>query len=114
MEATLAGSVLIVVLMGLRQVFRKRIGSRMVHVAWARGAIRLLLPIAIPNPLMDGLRPTYSSDTDARLIADQVRIRDRDAMADASYWLSNAAYEGNATLQQGLATVAQELSTYTP
>ncbi len=113
LEATLAGSVLILVMMVLRLVFRKRIGSRMVYIAWALVAIRLLVPVALPNPLMNDLRPTYSTDAQARPVADQIRIRYQDAMADVAYQLSQSAAETGSVFQESLSTVAHELDAYT-
>ncbi len=113
LEATLAGSVLILVVLVLRMVFRRKIGSRLVYLAWVLVAIRLLLPVAIPNPLMDSLRPTLSTDAGARPVADQIRVRYQDAMSDVSYRLSSSAYENDSAFEDGLADVARELSTYT-
>ena len=42
LEATLAGSLLILVVVVLRAVFRKKIGSRLVYLAWILVAVRLL------------------------------------------------------------------------
>lgn len=113
LEATLAGSILILVVMILRRVFRKKIGSRLVYLAWALVAVRLLLPVAIPNPLMDELRPTYSIDAEARPVADQIRVRYQDAMDSIAYTLSESAYQSDSPVAQGAATLAHELSTYT-
>ncbi len=113
LEATLAGSVLIVVVLILRRVFRQKIGSKLVYLAWALVAVRLLLPVAIPNPLMDGLRPTYSTDAEARPVADQIRVRVQDAMSEASYRLSSAAYESDSQAAQNLAMLMHEMAAYT-
>ncbi len=113
LEATLAGSILILVMLVLRRVFRRQIGSRLVYLTWALVAIRLLLPVAIPNPLMDELRPAYSTDAQARPVADQIRVRYSDALSDLSYRLSPGSVENASQLQQGLATLTHELATYT-
>ena len=113
LEATLAGSVLILVMLVLRRVFRKRIGSRLVYLAWILVAIRLLLPAALPNPLMDSLRPTLSHDAGARPVADQIRVRYQDSLEAISYRLSVAAYESGSTVQQGLSDLTRDLATYT-
>lgn len=113
LEATLAGSVLILVVMVLRLVFRRRIGSRMVYLAWALVAVRLLLPVAIPNPLMNELRPTYSTDAGARPVADQVRVRYQDTMATVSDLLFDSAEESGSALRQTLSDIAHELDAYT-
>ena len=113
LEATLAGSVLIVVMMVFRLVFRGRIGSRLVYLAWALVAVRLLLPVAIPNPLMNEFRPAYSADAGARPVADQVRVRYQDAMADVSNLLSVSAERNGSPLAQTLSDFTRELDAYT-
>lgn len=113
LEATLAGSILILVVLILRRVFRKQIGSRLVYLAWALVAVRLLLPITLPNPLMDELRPTWSRDAGARPVADQIRVRYQDAMGEMSHRLSIAAYESNSQFVQDLSGFTQEIGAYT-
>lgn len=113
LEATLAGSILILVVIVLRRVFRRQIGSRLVYLAWALVAVRLLLPAAIPNPLMDELRPTYSTDAGARPVADQIRVRYGDALDDIADALSTSAYENDSRVAQDAATLVHELATYT-
>lgn len=87
LESTLAGSVLILLTVTVRGLFRNRLGSRAVSFCWLAVALRLLLPISLPNPLMDGLRPDASVDMGARPLADQVRQR----VIDAGYHLSSEA-----------------------
>lgn len=84
-ESTLIGSVLILVMLLLRAAFRRRLGSRCLMTLWLLIALRLLLPIALPNPIMNWLKPTLSSDAGIRPMADQVRVRVGDA-AHALYW----------------------------
>lgn len=107
-----AGSVLILVMLVLRRVFRKRIGSRLVYLAWILVAIRLLVPVALPNPLMDSLRPTLSHDAGARP-ADQIRVRYQDTVDAIAYRLSVAAYESGSPVQQSLSDLAHDVETYT-
>ncbi len=123
LEATLAGSLLIIVVLILRRVFRKQIGSRMVYLAWVLIALRLLVPIALPNPLMDEFRPTWSTDAEARPVADQIRVRTHDALSDFS---SQLRYSGTTfpgvpnespsqldTFKQSLGNLTHEVATYT-
>jgi Antirepressor regulating drug resistance, predicted signal transduction N-terminal membrane component len=88
LEATLAGSILIIVTLILRRVFRKKIGSRLIYMAWLLVAIRLLVPLALPNPLMDEFRPTNSTDSEARPVADQFRIRFPEAVGQLVYMIN--------------------------
>ena len=75
LEATLFGSVLILLVVAVRLLLRDRMGSRAVYVGWLVAAVRLLVPVSIPNPFMDEFRPGFSADVAARPVADQVRQR---------------------------------------
>ena len=84
-EATLIGSALIVLTLVLRAPARRRVGCRLLMILWALAALRLLLPIALPNPVMNWLKPFYSQDAGIRPMADQVRVRVGDAAHDLYY-----------------------------
>lgn len=81
-EATLLGSVLIVILLAARPILRKKVSSRVFLFCWLLVAVRLLLPLSLPNPYMNELRPTLSGDPGARPVADQIRVRTQDALID--------------------------------
>ena len=85
LEAALFGSVLILLVTAVRSLLRRRLGSRAIYAAWLLPAVRLLLPISIPNPGMDALRPGYSVDVAARPVADQIRRR----LIDTSFSVSS-------------------------
>lgn len=89
LEAALAGGILIVLMLLVRKFLRGRLGNRAVYVAWLLVAVRLLTPLAIPNPLMNELRPTHSMDAAARPVADQFRVRFNDALNDFAYELNS-------------------------
>ncbi len=84
-EATLIGSVLMLLLLLLRPLLRRKLGSRALLVAWVLVILRLMVPLALPNPAMNWLRPTLSQDAGIRPMADQVRVRMEDAAFDL-YW----------------------------
>ena len=84
-ESTLIGSVLILAAVVFRALLRRKLGSRCLMILWILVALRLLLPIALPNPVMNWLKPTLSADAGIRPMADQVRVRVGDA-AHALYW----------------------------
>lgn len=92
LEATLMGSVLILLLVTARALLRERLGSRVLYAGWALVALRLLIPLSLPNPAMDEFRPGLSTDVAARPVADQVRQRIIDAGSSLSEWLP---WEGN-------------------
>lgn len=95
LEATLVGSVLILLTVAVRGLLRHRLGSRAIYCCWLVVALRLLLPISLPNPLMDSLRPDLSVDMGARPLADQVRQR----VIDAGYNMSALAPESDPVRQ---------------
>ena len=84
-EATLIGSAVMLGVLAVRFFLRKPLGNRFVRALWLLVALRLLLPIALPNPLMNAIKPTLSIDAGIRPMADQVRTRVGDA-ATALYW----------------------------
>lgn len=84
LEATLFGSVFILISIAVRSIGRHRLGSRAVYASWILAAIRLLLPVSIPNPLMDKFRPGFSVDVAARPVAAQLRQRVIDASMKVS------------------------------
>lgn len=75
LEATLIGGALVLVMLALRSLLRGRASNRVLYALWLVVALRLLLPISLPNPLMNDLRPTLSVDSEARPVADQIRTR---------------------------------------
>ncbi len=79
LEASVIGSVLILLVIAVRALLRERLGSRAIYAAWFLVAVRLLLPLSLPNPAMDEFRPGLSTDVEARPVADQVRQRVIDA-----------------------------------
>lgn len=105
LEATVAGSILILLMVTVRALLRERLGSRIIYMGWALAALRLLTPLSLPNPVMDEFRPGLSADTAARPVADQVRQRMIDAANSLSEWLpwdGNPAAVFTAHMRQGL------------
>lgn len=90
LEAALAAAIMVLLVLVVRRFFRKQAGSKTICFAWLLIALRLFVPLALPNPLMDSLRPTYSMDAEARPVADQFRVRFQDAWNDFAW---NLAYE---------------------
>ena len=66
LEATVIGSVMILLVIAVRALLRERLGSRAIYVAWLLVALRLLLPLSLPNPAMDEFRPGFSVDVAVR------------------------------------------------
>lgn len=93
LEATVFGGVLILLVIAARALLRRRLGNRAIYAAWLVATVRLLLPLSLPNPVMDALRPGLSADVAARPVADQVRRRVIDAGLSMSGSLVDPASE---------------------
>ena len=104
LEAALFGSLLILLMLLVRRLFRKKAGNRLIYLLWLLVAIRLLVPLALPNPMMNELRPTFSEDLGARPVADQIRVRAHDTMLEWSRQLSERESEAG----------VDRTATYTP
>lgn len=89
-EAELIGSAVMAGVLVVRCTLRRALGARFVRALWLLVVLRLLLPIALPNPLMNALKPTLSVDAGIRPMADQVRTRIGDAAA-ALYWKASGS-----------------------
>ncbi len=81
LEATIIASIAIMLLLVIRKLFRKQLGSRTLCFAWLIVAIRLLCPLSLPNPLINEIRPPRS-DIAIRPIAGQIQRRFSDMMGD--------------------------------
>lgn len=104
-EAELIGSAVMAGVILVRLFLRKPLGSRVIRALWLLAALRLLLPLALPNPLMNALKPTLSLDAGIRPMADQVRTR----VGDAATALYRKAVGDNSspTLLEALRQVAR-------
>lgn len=105
LEAALLGSVLILLMFTVRGLLRDRLGSRAVYAGWLLAALRLLTPLSLPNPVMDEFRPGFSTDVQARPVADQVRQRIIDAgsrLGEMLPWEGNPAAEFASHLRSGI------------
>lgn len=67
------GTVLILLVMLIRRLPGRWVSRRTVSLMWMAPALRLCIPLALPNPLIDSLRPLFSSDADARPAAELIR-----------------------------------------
>ena len=74
-ESTIIASIGIVLMMLARRVLRKPVGSRALLFGWLLVAARLLCPLALPNPLINGIRSPFAADSAIRPIAGQVKVR---------------------------------------
>ena len=81
-EANIMASIAILLMLPLRKLLRKKLGNTAICFGWLLVALRLLIPLTLPNPLIHEIRPTYVDDTMIRPIAGQVKVRVVDALFD--------------------------------
>lgn len=103
-ESTLIGTLMMTGALLIRTSMRRSLGSRFIRALWLLVALRLLLPIALPNPIMNAIKPTLSLDAGIRPMADQIRTRVGDATR-ALYWKSVES-SGSPTLREALRGLA--------
>ena len=81
-EANLMASIAILLMIPLRKLLRKQMGNTAICFGWLLIALRLLIPLTLPNPLIHQIRPALLDDTAIRPIAGQVKVRVVDAIGD--------------------------------
>lgn len=82
-EANLIAGIAILLMILVRKFLRNQLGNRALCVAWLLVALRLLCPLALPNPLINEIITPYNYDQEhIRPIAGQVRVRMMDAVDD--------------------------------
>ncbi len=81
-EANIMASIAILLMIPLRKLLRKQMGNTAICFGWLLIALRLLIPLTLPNPLIHEIRPAYLDDTAIRPIAGQVKVRLVDAIGD--------------------------------
>lgn len=79
-EANLMAAIAILLMIPVRKFGRQKLGSRAICIAWALVAIRLLCPLALPNPVIHEIRPAFAQDAAIRPIAGQIKVRFGDAV----------------------------------
>ncbi|MBQ9198212.1 MAG: M56 family metallopeptidase [Clostridia bacterium] len=96
-EANIMASIAILLMIPLRKLLRKQLGNSALCFGWLLVAIRLLLPLSLPNPLINAIRSPFAADTAIRPIAGQVKVRLTDAISDVGYrlWSDNHIAAGN-------------------
>ena len=83
-EANIMASIAILLMIPLRKFFRGKMGNSAICFGWLLIALRLLIPVSLPNPLINEIRPAYLNDALIRPIAGQIKVRVVDAFFDLS------------------------------
>ena len=82
-EANLMASLAILLMIPIRRFLRRQLGNRALCFAWLLVAVRLLCPLALPNPWISEIKTPNNTDPVAiRPIAGQVKVRVEDAVWD--------------------------------
>ncbi len=91
LEANVMASLAILLMILIRKFLRKPLGNRLIRFAWLLVAIRLLCPLALPNPAINEIRSAFAQDTAIRPIAGQLQVRFTDAVESVTGWVENLA-----------------------
>ena len=96
-EANIMASIAIVLMMAMRKFLRRQMGNSAICFGWLLVAVRLLLPVTLPNPWIAFIRSPFAQDAAIRPIAGQVKVRVMDALNDLaqSLWNTNHIPLGN-------------------
>ncbi len=81
LEANLMASIAILLMLPIRRFLRGRLGSRAIYFAWLLVAVRLLCPLTLPNPALNGIRSPFAMDSAIRPIAGQLMVRFQDILS---------------------------------
>ena len=81
LEANLMASIAILLMLPIRRFLRGRLGSRAIYFAWLLVAVRLLCPLTLPNPAINGIRSPFAMDSAIRPIAGQLMVRFQDILS---------------------------------
>ncbi len=96
-EANIMASIAILLMMALRKFLRRQAGNGAICFGWLLVAVRLLLPLTLPNPLIAFIRSPFAQDAAIRPIAGQVKVRLQDGLNDLArtLWDTNHIPLGN-------------------
>ncbi|MBE5783590.1 MAG: M56 family metallopeptidase [Clostridiales bacterium] len=110
-EANIMAGLAILLMLIVRKFFRKYLGSRVICFAWLLVSIRLLCPLALPNPMIHEIRSPFAPDKAIRPIAGQVQVRVSDALSDAYIWsYRNSGPAQESSVTQTLKSLDSSLS----
>lgn len=96
LEANITASIAILLMMLVRKLLRKPLGNSAISFGWLLIALRLLLPISLPNPFIYAIRTPNAPDMALRPIAGQVQVR----LTDLFEGLSGGRMDGGSLIQQ--------------
>lgn len=80
-EANIMASIAILLMLFLRKFLRRQLGNGALCFGWLLVAVRLLLPVSLPNPFIRSIRPPAAMDPAIRPIAGQIKVRVTDLLS---------------------------------
>lgn len=110
LEANIIASIAIVLMLIVRKFLRKQLGNWAIYFSWLLVAVRLLCPLALPNPAINEIRPAQANDQAIRPIAGQVKVRLSDAVMDLyldAY--QNSGHDQSAPVVENLWTLRESM-----
>lgn len=108
MEANLMAGIAILLMLPIRRFMRKPLGNRVIYFAWLLIAIRLLCPLALPNPAINAIRSPFAMDQAIRPIAGQLRVRFSDAL-DGLYYATYDSLGQHSAIATGLDAIREDV-----
>lgn len=91
LEANIMACIAILLMIPLRKLLRNQLGNRAICFGWLLVALRLLCPLALPNPLISTIRSPFAPDSAIRPIAGQIRVRFSDLLYSIEHALMRSA-----------------------
>ena len=98
-EANIMAAIAIILMIPIRRFLRRPLGNQAVCFGWLLVAIRLLLPISLPNPWIWTISTPMQPDPAIRPMAGQIQIRFRDLISDLS-WQASSRFGDTAVTRQ--------------
>ncbi len=102
LEANLMASIAIILMMILRKTLRKPLGNAALSFGWLLIAIRLLVPLSLPNPFIHLIRTPYAPDAAIRPIAGQIKVRLADFLGSLYRGTEEGTHQAVRSLYRGL------------
>ena len=100
-EANIMATIAILLMIPLRRFLRRQLGNTALCFGWLLVALRLLLPVTLPNPFIASIRSPFAADAAIRPIAGQIKVRLTDALDFLAFRtrgpvakVADRAYEG--------------------
>ena len=102
LEANLMASIAVILMLIIRKTLRRPLGSAAIRFGWLMIALRLLLPLSLPNPFIHLIRTPYAPDAAIRPIAGQIKVRLSDFLGSLSRGTEGGVQQSIRSLYGGM------------